>query len=107
MRGLPLSPLLLISHSLLDSSQLLQLFRRQNRLDFRAPFLPNLQDLLLLLVHRERRIIPYSGDLFVFVIHNFGDLLFLIRRQLELVFYRPLPTLAGIRGTGARCSLVG
>ena len=72
----------------------MQLFRRQNCLDFRATLLPNLQNLLLLLVHRQRRIIPYRSDLLVLVIHNFGDFLFLVRCQLEFVFYRVLPTLA-------------
>lgn len=85
----------------------MQLFRRQNCFDFRATFLPNLQNLLLLLVHRERRIIPYRGDLLVLVIHNFSDFLFLIRCQLEFVFYRVLSILARVRGTSTRWALIG
>src|SRR6185437_1240220 len=67
------SLLLLLPHSLLNSRQLLQLFRSEDCLDSRAAFLPDLHYLLLLLLKAHRIVVANRLDLLVLVIHNRRD----------------------------------
>ncbi len=88
------STLLLLSHPLLNSGQLLQLIRGQNGFDSGSAFLADLHDFLLFLFHAHGSIVADSTDLLVLVVHDLSDFLLLVLREVQFVLNSGGTTLA-------------
>jgi hypothetical protein len=76
---------LLISHTLLNRRELLQLVGSENRFDLGSPRLADRQDLLLLLLEAHRVVVANGGNLFVFIIYDCSNFLLLIWSELQLI----------------------
>src|SRR5216683_2516813 len=79
---------LLLPVSLLYGGQSLQLFRLKYRLDPGHSGLADFPRLLLLLLHGKRSVVANRPNLFILFVHDGGDFLFLVWRQLQFIVHR-------------------